>query len=111
MGGICRIDDIFSRSRQDSFSAPGLSIRLSLIGSPQLLAFLASNLFIPSFKSSCNRLTGRYKYYSVAFVQLISRRIKYFIIQFCKVFLHPTGMSPGGKIKSGVLATMDLKSS
>ena len=46
-GGICRIDDIFSRSRQDSFSAPGLSIGLSLIGSPQSLAFLASNLFIP----------------------------------------------------------------
>ena len=49
-GGICRIDDIFSRSRQDSFSAPGLSIGLSLIGSPQSLAFLASNLFIPSIK-------------------------------------------------------------
>ena len=44
-GGICRIDDIFSRSRQDSFSAPGLNIRLSLIGSPQSLAFLASKPF------------------------------------------------------------------
>ena len=60
-GGICRIDDIFSRSRQDSFSAPGLSIGLSLIGSPQALAFLASNLFIPrlpSIESFCKTWTG-----------------------------------------------------